>query len=304
MATLPQFPPGPPYQPPPPKRTPGLTAALIAAIVIVVAGVAVALTLALSSDSAGPKPVPTVARTTPSPAPVAAAVSESQVRSLLARYSSAYSSEDLSALSGMFAPSFTRLNDGDPSQDRAAALRTYADQFSRLTSPSYRLSDLSVSPSGQNATATGRYRIESAAGTVNGAISFRLQVTGGTLMITHIETTPVAGPTPAPSPEPAPQPRPSPAPGRYATTASISAWFTTWSGSYIHFKVVGEDSHKTVMEQPGSDNIDLDEEQAAVRRTPERERLVNALRARMEAAGWTEIGTVSGGEWYEYRFGR
>ena len=122
------------------------------------------------------------------------------------------------------------------------------------------------------------------------------------------QTTPPAAETTPGATTPAPPPAPAPGNERgarqYARTASIGTWYTTWSGSYIHFKAVDEDSHKTVMEQPGSDGIDLGDEQAAVQRTPERVRLVNALRSRMTAAGWDEIGTVAGGEWYEYRFGR
>ena len=309
MATLLEPPrvPGTHLRPPPPKPPwwrRRATLAMLAAIVVA-AGVTVAIVLAAGSP--GRERTTTISQPTPPPitTPTEPAVSMEQVRSLLEAYAAAYSNEDVDALATMFAPSFVRVNGDDPAQDRAAALASYAEQFGELEDPAYTLTGLRVSIAGDRAGVTGEYGIESTAGTVSGAIRFELEMDGGRLMITRIELEPDAAPTPTPAPDPEPPPRPEQRPEpTYARTASIAAWFTTWSGSYIHFKAVDEDGGDTVMEQPGSDGIDLDEERAAVARTPERQRLVDALRERMEAAGWTEIGTVPGGEWYEYRFGR
>ena len=54
----------------------------------------------------------------------------------------------------------------------------------------------------------------------------------------------------------------------------------------------------------GSDPVDLSEEIDALAETEERRELVDKLRTKLLAAGWTELGVREGGEWYEYEFGR
>ena len=54
----------------------------------------------------------------------------------------------------------------------------------------------------------------------------------------------------------------------------------------------------------GSDPVDLSEEIDALAETEERRGLVDKLRTKLLAAGWTELGVREGGEWYEYEFGR
>jgi streptogramin lyase len=125
---------------------------------------------------------------------------------------------------------------------------------------------------------------------------------------------PTAHRTPEPSPTPAPTETPTATPTATATPQPafterihISTW---WSDNpfasgyaYVHFKAV--DKHRrTVEEVLGSDSVDMSEEQAALKETVKRRQLVDKLRAELVDAGWTEIGLRSGGEWYEYEFGR
>jgi streptogramin lyase len=89
--------------------------------------------------------------------------------------------------------------------------------------------------------------------------------------------------------------------------AQISIW---WSGgdvnsdyAYAHFKAVGGDG-ETITEIRGSVSVDLEENLDTLQETSELRALADRLRSKLESAGWTELGVVNGGEWYEYEFGR
>ncbi len=112
---------------------------------------------------------------------------------------------------------------------------------------------------------------------------------------------------------------PTPGPGTTTTTTTtttaapsqtcrIKAWYSGTGFSadhgYIHFKCVDEQTGKTVAEALGSDSIDFRQESQTTMRTARREELVAKLRSQLESDGWRQIGTVSGGEWYQLRFGR
>lgn len=101
------------------------------------------------------------------------------------------------------------------------------------------------------------------------------------------------------TPTPPPTPKPSPPSPTASQTCVIKAWY---SGSYIHFKCVDESTGTTVDEALGSDSIDFSQETGSARRTARREELVNTLRRQLESKGWRQIGTLSGGEWYQLRF--
>jgi hypothetical protein len=97
----------------------------------------------------------------------------------------------------------------------------------------------------------------------------------------------------------------------FSEYAAIRTWMSDYSSgiagastSYVHFKAVSEEDDETVAEVRGSDTYDYDEEAEVVKETDKRRELVDELRAQMEGDGWTEVGTVEGGQWYEYRFGR
>ena len=208
----------------PPTRVgtsrPVIVLALLGALVV--AAAAVAIVLLTSRDGSSTRaPVATspapAAPTTTTPAAPTPEVQASAVRALLRRYSTAYSDESVSGLRALFAPGFTRKNDGDPVQDRAAALKNYAKQFSQLSNPRYSLSRLSVTTGVNVATARARYRISSEAGTVTGRIRFKMTTVGDTLLITRITTTPtaVATPsTPTPPSDGGSTPTPTPTPSR------------------------------------------------------------------------------------------
>jgi hypothetical protein len=210
------------------------------------------------------------------------------------------------ALGALFAPNFRRTNDGDPPEGRDAALDTYASQFADLESPTYDLRDVKVTMTGTTARAEGSYDITSAAGSVGGSVTFDIAAVDGTPLITAIVTKPDAGSTPSPQPEPKPQPKPGPS-GNYASTCSIKAWYSgppLTVNTFIHFKCVDDDTGKTVAEAEGSDEIDLDKEVGAAKRNAAREALVDQLSQKLEDDGWTKVGSVDGGEWYQLRFGR
>jgi hypothetical protein len=118
---------------------------------------------------------------------------------------------------------------------------------------------------------------------------------------------PNPGATPPPAPPAASPPLPPPPPAAYSHTSHITAWYSSYSSAsygYIHFKCVDEATGVTVEEVLGSDSIDFNAETQAVLQTPARVELVNQLTAKLQSEGWHQIGTVSGGEWYQLRFGR
>jgi hypothetical protein len=74
--------------------------------------------------------------------------------------------------------------------------------------------------------------------------------------------------------------------------------------SYVRFLARDDDGDGVVVGRvSGSASLD-DDEFMTLPETPERRALVDRLRDRMAADGWTELGLVEGGEWFEYRFGR
>ena len=109
-----------------------------------------------------------------------------------------------------------------------------------------------------------------------------------------------------PSPAPKPTPSPAPALASPSRTCRVKAWYSGAGFSanygYIHFKCVDEQTGQTVEEALGSDNFDFRREAQAASQTAKRQQLVNQLRDKLESQGWREIGTVSGGEWYQLRF--
>ena len=282
------------------QRTPAWPAVAAIAGVLAIAGV-VTLALLLTGSDPQPKPKPV-------PPPQPAALTQSGITKLLHDYEAAYSAEDVDALEALFAPGFRRTNDGDPPESRDAALDTYASQFADLDSPTYELHDVKVTITGTAARAEGSYDITSAAGPVGGSISVDIAAVDGSPLITAIVTDPDAGSTPSPRPEPEPQPKPKPGgSGSYASTCSIKAWYSgppLTVNTFIHFKCVDEDSGETVAEAEGSDEIDLDKEADAAKRNTAREELVDQLGQKLQDDGWTEIGSVDGGDWYQLRFGR
>ena len=275
---------------------------VVAAIlgVLAIAGVVV-LALLLTGDDSQPKPEPP-------PPPQPAALTQPAVTKLLHDYEAAYSNEDVDALDALFAPGFRRTNGDDPVESRDAALDTYASQFADLESPTYDLRDVKVTMTGTSARAEGSYDIMSAAGSVSGSITFDISAVDGRPLITAIVTTPDAGSTPSPQPTPEPKPKPQPGgSGSYASTCSIKAWYSgppLTVNTFIHFKCVDDDTGKTVAEAEGSDEIDLDKEVGAAKRNAAREALVDQLSQKLEDDGWSKIGSVDGGEWYQLRFGR
>ena len=282
------------------QRSPVWPAVAAIAAVVAIAGVVVlALVLTGSDSQHKPKPVPP---------PQPAALTQSGITTLLHNYEAAYSAEDVDALEALFAPSFRRTNDGEPPESRDAALDTYASQFADLESPTYELHDVKVTITVSTARGEGSYDITSSAGSVGGSITFDIAAVDGAPLITAIVTKPDAGSTPSPQPKPEPQPKPKPGgSGSYASTCSIKAWYSgppLTVNTFIHFKCVDDDSGTTVAEAEGSDEIDLDKEVGAAKRNAAREALVDQLSQKLEDDGWTEIGSVDGGEWYQLRFGR
>jgi hypothetical protein len=134
--------------------------------------------------------VPVVPPTTP---PRAQSITESQVRDVLDRYTSAYGAEDSAALSAVLAPDLVRTDDGRPSEDKHHAMRTYLNQWSHEQNPRYVLSHLSVTPGEASASASGRYAITNQAGTVTGSIQFEIVARGERRLINRITIQPDSG---------------------------------------------------------------------------------------------------------------
>jgi uncharacterized protein DUF4440 len=156
---------------------------------------------------------------TPARAP---AISRADAAAVVESYARAYSSKSVAALAELFAPGFTRKNQGDPSQDRSAALGAYGSQFAQLSNPRYVVSGLSVATRPGGAFVTGRYRIASASGVVTGRVGFDIARIGGRLLITHIGTTPQGA---------APRTQPTPPPKHSSGGSSGSSGGTGSSGS-------------------------------------------------------------------------
>lgn len=94
---------------------------------------------------------------------------------------------------------------------------------------------------------------------------------------------------------------------QFTAYARLRTWYSTGGFSFetawVHFKTV-DARGMTVKEVLGSDEMNMRKEQNALRKTPKRRQLVDKLRRMMIAAGWTDMGVRSGGEWYEYVFGK
>jgi hypothetical protein len=132
------------------------------------------------------------ASTGPSPtaAPDARAVTITEIQQVLDRYQDAYSDEDVDALRTLFADDVVRRNASEPPEDLEQALATYRSQFETISSPTYRLSGLSITPGRGEGRATGRYTISKGGGPVHGGIAFHLSGHGGRLLIDRITIRP------------------------------------------------------------------------------------------------------------------
>lgn len=317
----------PPHPSGGPRRRPWHLVA-VGAVLLALAGGAAAIVLSSGKDakpattSSSDHPASSSTATAPRPSVRVAPISRAQAVALLDEYAAAYSAESVSRLNALFAPNFVRRNGDEPTKGRSAALVEYAKQFAGLQGARYRLSLVAFAAGGDIATAVARYSITTAAGTVTGAIQFQLVRHGDGVLITKVVTHPSGSaapsptaPTPTPTPTPSPTPTPAPttpaqpsSPSAYANTCRVKAWYSGGGFSqnygYIHFKCVDESSGTTVDEALGSDNFDFRAESQAAKRTAKRVALVDQLRSKLESAGWHAIGSVSGGEWYQLRFGR
>jgi hypothetical protein len=279
---------------------------VIGALALVLASAAGALVLSSGDKSKPSSAVATTTRTpsTGRPAPIA----KSEALAVLDEYAAAYGAESVSRLDAIFSPSFTRRNGSDPAEGRSQALASYAKQFAGLEAPRYSLSLVAFAAGGEGASAVARYSIDTGSGTVTGSIYFGLVRRGDKLLIAKIVTYPSHGTTPAPEPATPATPTEPSSPQQFASTCTIKAWYSGTGFSenygYIHFKCVDDSSGTTVAEALGSDNFDFRAEQQVAKRTPKRDQLIAQLRGRLEGDGWQEIGSASGGQWYQLRFGR
>lgn len=118
-------------------------------------------------------------------------------------------------------------------------------------------------------------------------------------------TSTTASPRPsATTPLPSPQPSTTTPQASYTQYAHVGLWWADWGGStaYVHFKAVLESSGTTIVEATGSDSV-LEKDVQLLPETQDRAALVEQLRSKMAALGWTEVGK-SGPDWYEIRWAK
>ncbi len=127
-------------------------------------GVATASTFAPSPTQTEPTPTKTTGPTVEAPA----------VEQVLTEYREAYSAENIEGMRNLFAEDLERHDGDKPPEDLSAALATYERQFSELRNPRYSLSEISVQPGADEATATAHYSISSQNGRVGGSITYHL----------------------------------------------------------------------------------------------------------------------------------
>jgi hypothetical protein len=193
----------PPAASPPPPPPPGasggnrrtalfVTGAVVATLLVV--GGALAAAGLFSGDDEKKAPTRRAETPAPSPAPAgeepAAAPTTAEVKDLLATYTERYGAEDADGLGELFTADLVRSSKGEASEDKEEALATYREQFSSLSGPVYTLSGLRLSTGPGEATARGRYRISSSAGTTDGAIAFHLVREADRLLIDRIDIVP------------------------------------------------------------------------------------------------------------------
>ena len=123
--------------------------------------------------------------------PTANPITEQQVQETLSAYATAYTNEDLTALSSLFTSDFTRSSTGEPTKDKAGALDIYEEQFAGLTAPQYVLTEISATGGDSEVTANAHYEItEEGEGAGSGEIAFGLKRAGEQVKINKIEVQP------------------------------------------------------------------------------------------------------------------
>jgi hypothetical protein len=195
----PQYPPPPQqqpsYPPPPQKRSGARTPLIVLGVLLLLAGAGVGIAAATGAFKTSTNTVTTqvttgsvTGRQTTTRTPPEALVSKSAVRGVLARYQAAYSSEDSAALDALFAPSFKRHAPPKADMNRAQAMREYDRQFAQLSNPTYRLTNQTIRPGFQGATASASYEISADNATpATGTIDFSMVLVGGKLLIDALD---------------------------------------------------------------------------------------------------------------------
>jgi hypothetical protein len=166
--------------------------------IVVLAAIAVVVAILVSSGGHPTVPVIQVQDAVPStsttptstPTTTAPTIASSAVQEVLGRYETAYSSENLEGLKGLFASSLARQNGTQPSEGLKQALATYQHQFAEQTNPSYKLSSVSIQPGAGEATASAHYGITNQNGTLTGSIVFHLTEENGQLLIDKLTIEP------------------------------------------------------------------------------------------------------------------
>jgi ketosteroid isomerase-like protein len=111
-----------------------------------------------------------------------------QVQDVLSRYTSAYSSEDSSALESLFTNDFTRSDPPQPTMDRSAAMQEYDKQFSQLTNPNYSLHNVTIKTSPGAADVNATYTVTADnTSPATGQITFHMTLANDELLIDQIK---------------------------------------------------------------------------------------------------------------------
>jgi hypothetical protein len=161
-------------------------------VIVMAIGVTIAATSGESGT--GPAPLPTATATEATPTATTGGsdvtVTADAMAAVLQRYVEAYSAEDLAGLESLFAPELERANGVDAPQDFAAAIATYAGQFSQLSNARYSLSGVAYHEGDGVGGAAGSYRITSDSGVSTGTIAFGFRASDDGLLINDIEVEP------------------------------------------------------------------------------------------------------------------
>ena len=147
------------------------------------------------------QPTPPIG-TTPAPdnggdgQPTSNLVTEEEITDTLSAYATAYTSEDISALSALLTPDFTRSETNKGTLDKSEAKDEYRRQFGALTDPQYGLDQIDAIAGEGEGSADARYLITGFTTEDNepvhntGDISFSLKQSGGSLKINEIAVVP------------------------------------------------------------------------------------------------------------------
>ena len=118
-------------------------------------------------------------------------VTAPQVGDTLSAYATAYTDEDLAAMSSLLTPDFTRSSTDGPTQDKGDALAEYAKQFAQLDDPEYVLTGIRATGGDTEGFANARYLITDKGEDAGaGEITFHVERGGKLLQIDKIEVRP------------------------------------------------------------------------------------------------------------------